>query len=106
MNRGRAELGALVGACRAAGVTDLLVLHETRGRPGQCCHARGADPGVPHTLALGVPLPTFPPDLGVSLPPPEFVGSLSSIWGVPMPTLTPHPSLGDVLGVSPQRAWG
>ncbi|NWW70798.1 IMP4 protein, partial [Climacteris rufus] len=35
MNRGRAELGALVGACRAAGVTDLLVLHETRGRPGQ-----------------------------------------------------------------------
>lgn len=36
MNRGRAELGALVGACRAAGVTDLLVLHETRGRPGQC----------------------------------------------------------------------
>ncbi|XP_068780237.1 U3 small nucleolar ribonucleoprotein protein IMP4 [Struthio camelus] len=33
LNRGRAELGALVGACRAAGVTDLLVLHETRGRP-------------------------------------------------------------------------
>nr|XP_054509819.1 U3 small nucleolar ribonucleoprotein protein IMP4 isoform X2 [Agelaius phoeniceus] len=33
MNRGRAELGALVAACRAAGVTDLLVLHETRGRP-------------------------------------------------------------------------
>lgn len=37
MNRGRAEVGALVAACRAAGVTDLLVLHETRGRPGQCC---------------------------------------------------------------------
>ncbi|XP_067171219.1 U3 small nucleolar ribonucleoprotein protein IMP4 [Apteryx mantelli] len=33
LNRGRAELGALVAACRAAGVTDLLVLHETRGRP-------------------------------------------------------------------------
>ncbi|NWZ02812.1 IMP4 protein, partial [Loxia curvirostra] len=33
MNRGRAELGALVAACRATGVTDLLVLHETRGRP-------------------------------------------------------------------------
>ncbi|NWW41880.1 IMP4 protein, partial [Panurus biarmicus] len=31
--RGRAELGALVAACRAAGVTDLLLLHETRGRP-------------------------------------------------------------------------
>ncbi|XP_074023994.1 U3 small nucleolar ribonucleoprotein protein IMP4 [Numenius arquata] len=40
MNRGRAELGALVGACRAAGVTDLLVLHETRGRPDglALCH--------------------------------------------------------------------
>ncbi|KAM8793677.1 U3 small nucleolar ribonucleoprotein IMP4 [Eudromia elegans] len=33
LNRGRAELGALVAACGAAGVTDLLVLHETRGRP-------------------------------------------------------------------------
>lgn len=35
LNRGRAEVGALVNACRAAGVTDLLVLHETRGRPGE-----------------------------------------------------------------------
>ncbi|XP_057243230.1 U3 small nucleolar ribonucleoprotein protein IMP4, partial [Malurus melanocephalus] len=43
MNRGRAELGALVGACRAAGVTDLLVLHETRGRPGQECEGDAAD---------------------------------------------------------------
>ncbi|XP_054035444.1 LOW QUALITY PROTEIN: U3 small nucleolar ribonucleoprotein protein IMP4-like, partial [Dryobates pubescens] len=33
MNRGRAELGALVGACQAAGVSDLLVVHETRGSP-------------------------------------------------------------------------
>uniref|UniRef100_A0A8C9LFZ2 Brix domain-containing protein n=1 Tax=Pavo cristatus TaxID=9049 RepID=A0A8C9LFZ2_PAVCR len=33
LNRGRAEVGTLVSACRAAGVTDLLVLHETRGRP-------------------------------------------------------------------------
>ncbi|XP_052542657.1 U3 small nucleolar ribonucleoprotein protein IMP4 isoform X1 [Tympanuchus pallidicinctus] len=33
LNRGRAEVGALVSACRAAGVTDLLVLHETRGQP-------------------------------------------------------------------------
>ncbi|XP_033927639.1 U3 small nucleolar ribonucleoprotein protein IMP4 isoform X2 [Melopsittacus undulatus] len=40
MNRGHAELGALVAACRGAGVTDLVVLHETRGRPdGLClCH--------------------------------------------------------------------
>uniref|UniRef100_A0A493TZ95 Brix domain-containing protein n=1 Tax=Anas platyrhynchos platyrhynchos TaxID=8840 RepID=A0A493TZ95_ANAPP len=35
LNRGRAEVGALLGACRAAGVTDLLVVHETRGRPGE-----------------------------------------------------------------------
>lgn len=33
LNRGRAEVGALVSACRAAGVTDLLVVHETRGQP-------------------------------------------------------------------------
>ncbi|XP_065509404.1 U3 small nucleolar ribonucleoprotein protein IMP4 [Caloenas nicobarica] len=40
MNRGRADLGALVGACRAAGVTDLLLLHETRGDPDglSLCH--------------------------------------------------------------------
>ncbi|NXG11782.1 IMP4 protein, partial [Sakesphorus luctuosus] len=43
MNRGRAELGALVGACRAAGVTDLLVVHETRGRPDGWGHG-GARP--------------------------------------------------------------
>ena len=35
LNRGRAEVGALVSACRAAGVTDLLVVHETRGQPGK-----------------------------------------------------------------------
>lgn len=51
MNRGRAEVGALVAACRAAGVTDLLVLHETRGRPGQCCPFWGGD-----LLFLGVGL--------------------------------------------------
>ncbi|NXD32038.1 IMP4 protein, partial [Spelaeornis formosus] len=47
MNRGRAELGALEGACRAAGITDLLVLHETRGRPGQRRARRGSFPGGP-----------------------------------------------------------
>lgn len=33
MNRGRHEVGALVRACKANGVTDLLVLHEHRGQP-------------------------------------------------------------------------
>nr|XP_056705858.1 U3 small nucleolar ribonucleoprotein protein IMP4 [Euleptes europaea] len=33
MNRGRHEVGALVRACKANGVTDLLVVHEHRGVP-------------------------------------------------------------------------
>ncbi|XP_014381534.1 U3 small nucleolar ribonucleoprotein protein IMP4 isoform X2 [Alligator sinensis] len=33
MNRGRAELGTLLHACRANGLTDLLLLHEHRGVP-------------------------------------------------------------------------
>ncbi|XP_062975618.1 U3 small nucleolar ribonucleoprotein protein IMP4 [Elgaria multicarinata webbii] len=33
MNRGRHEVGALVRACKANGVTDLLVVHEHRGMP-------------------------------------------------------------------------
>lgn len=35
MNRGRAELGTLLHACRANGLTDLLLLHEHRGVPGE-----------------------------------------------------------------------
>ncbi|NXA14999.1 IMP4 protein, partial [Sapayoa aenigma] len=64
MNRGRAELGALVGACRAAGVTDLLVLHETRGRPGHGAVLRqevgglgGAPLAAPHLLLLHLDSP-------------------------------------------------
>lgn len=37
MNRGRHEVGALVRACKANGVTDLLVVHEHRGTPGKAC---------------------------------------------------------------------
>ncbi|XP_043830661.1 U3 small nucleolar ribonucleoprotein protein IMP4 [Dromiciops gliroides] len=33
MNRGRHEMGALVRACKANGVTDLLLVHEHRGTP-------------------------------------------------------------------------
>ncbi|XP_042307405.1 U3 small nucleolar ribonucleoprotein protein IMP4 isoform X2 [Sceloporus undulatus] len=33
MNRGRHEMGALVRACKANGVTDLLIVHEHRGVP-------------------------------------------------------------------------
>lgn len=45
MNRGRHEVGALVRACKANGVTDLLVVHEHRGTPGKACwRARG--PGL------------------------------------------------------------
>nr|KAF6369155.1 hypothetical protein mMyoMyo1_010549 [Myotis myotis] len=34
INRGRHEVGALVRACKANGVTDLIVIHEHRGTPG------------------------------------------------------------------------
>lgn len=43
MNRGRHEVGALVRACKANGVTDLLVVHEHRGTPGK---AGGTEQGV------------------------------------------------------------
>lgn len=45
MNRGRHEVGALVRACKANGVTDLLVVHEHRGTPGKACH-RGRELGL------------------------------------------------------------
>lgn len=35
MNRGNHEVNALVQACKANSVTDLVVLHETRGQPGR-----------------------------------------------------------------------
>lgn len=41
MNRGRHEVGALVRACKANGVTDLLVVHEHRGTPGKAGRREG-----------------------------------------------------------------
>ena len=34
MNRGNHTTPEIVAACRAQGVTDLIVVHETRGEPG------------------------------------------------------------------------
>lgn len=34
MNRGNHEIPALVHACKANNVTDLVIIHETRGQPG------------------------------------------------------------------------
>ena len=34
MNRGNHEIAALVRACKANNVTDLMIVHETRGQPG------------------------------------------------------------------------
>lgn len=34
MNRGNHEIAALVQACKANNVTDLVIVHETRGQPG------------------------------------------------------------------------
>ncbi|XP_066091145.1 U3 small nucleolar ribonucleoprotein protein IMP4 isoform X3 [Saccopteryx bilineata] len=47
MNRGRHEVGALVRACKANGVTDLLVVHEHRGTPGTVSEAK------PHLIIHG-----------------------------------------------------
>lgn len=42
MNRGNHEIPALVRACKANNVTDLVIVHETRGQPGtpasSCVH--------------------------------------------------------------------
>lgn len=34
MNRGNHEIKTLVHACKANNVTDLVIIHETRGQPG------------------------------------------------------------------------
>ena len=34
MNRGNHEIASLVRACKANNVTDLVIMHETRGQPG------------------------------------------------------------------------
>ena len=33
INRGNIEMGGLIGECRKNNFTDLIVLHETRGKP-------------------------------------------------------------------------
>ena len=40
MNRGNHEIAALVQACKANNVTDLVIMHETRGQPGTLVHFR------------------------------------------------------------------
>ncbi|XP_011366052.1 U3 small nucleolar ribonucleoprotein IMP4 isoform X3 [Pteropus medius] len=47
MNRGRHEVGALVRACKANGVTDLLVVHEHRGTPGKWDSLSATCPSAP-----------------------------------------------------------
>lgn len=38
MNRGNHEIPSLVHACKANNVTDLVIIQETRGRPGMKSH--------------------------------------------------------------------
>ena len=38
LNRGHYVVGQLVEACRANDVTDLVIIHEHRGIPGECYH--------------------------------------------------------------------
>ncbi len=39
MNRGNHEVKALVHACKANNVSDLVIVHETRGQPGMDCYS-------------------------------------------------------------------
>lgn len=39
MNRGNHEIATLVRACKANNVTDLVIIHETRGQPGWFIHS-------------------------------------------------------------------
>lgn len=54
MNRGRYEVGALVRACKANGVTDLLVVHEHRGTPGKPGGTEGVSAGVASESRCGL----------------------------------------------------
>lgn len=51
MNRGNHEINALVSACKANNVTDLVIVHETRGQPGTpftsiCPFSQSGDMGL------------------------------------------------------------
>lgn len=43
MNRGNHEITALVQACKANNVTDLVIVHETRGQPGTSVYSFSVD---------------------------------------------------------------
>lgn len=67
MNRGNHEISALVRACKANNVTDLIIVHETRGQPGKpTCIECILCPVFLHHIALFMPLsscgfePCFP----------------------------------------------
>jgi len=36
MNRGNYVISQLVNACTTNGITDLIIVHEHRGKPGMC----------------------------------------------------------------------
>ncbi|NXP71035.1 IMP4 protein, partial [Ramphastos sulfuratus] len=85
MNRGRAELGALVGACQAAGVSDLLVVHETRGRPGEQQGMLGAGGVAKGGVGLAAGCQVGWGELTWSLPPPQIGTILKHLFPVPRP---------------------
>lgn len=51
MNRGNHEIVALVRACKANNVTDLVIVHETRGQPGTpvCFRQSASSPSCVYT---------------------------------------------------------
>uniref|UniRef100_A0A4W3H578 Brix domain-containing protein n=1 Tax=Callorhinchus milii TaxID=7868 RepID=A0A4W3H578_CALMI len=78
MNRGKHDVGALVQACKANGVTDLVVVHEHRGNPGQISLLLPPPPNTPHPTS---PLPP-PPGCVRHRPPPAAPGSGTGLEAV------------------------
>lgn len=50
MNRGNHEVKTLVHACKANNVSDLVIVHETRGQPGMDCYSFHLFPVLVHSL--------------------------------------------------------
>ena len=47
VNRGNMELNTLVESCKSHGVSDLIILTETRGDPGKSHMSQQSQPSLP-----------------------------------------------------------
>lgn len=52
MNRGNHEVKTLIHACKANNVSDLVIVHETRGQPGMDCYSFHLFPVLVHSVSI------------------------------------------------------